>query len=282
MVYWPHPSEFSVIAVTRRPKRAALRSRQLSAGPRKPLHLDGRASPIEVAAADPALIVTRGARRMQFPLARLSRILVRGHVTWHGQALALCLVSRVPVVFLDAGAQPLGAALALQAQPGALDELLAEFVDRPHWRERFDNWLRSRRLRILRQWRLQRCAAGAPVDQAEWTEAVRAHVYVSSDAAWGPAAGDCYALALLALARAGARTQYRAFDGGILALGTELARLLQLRVSLHTGTLAQHLHEHGSLQARAFERCAADHEAFLDEMLHRLGRMLNDWIEPWP
>lgn len=280
--YWPHPSEFSVITPRRKRARAGVLRLPAIAGPRKPLHLDGRLYPIEVTAAGPALAVARGARRTQFPLARLSRILVCGRVRWEGEALALCLRHRIPVVFLDARAQPIGAALALQAQPGALDELLAEFVDRPHWRARFDNWLRSWRLRVLLEWRRQRAATGAPVTCAEWVEAVRAQVYVPDFAPRGPAAGASYALALVVLARAGVRTQYRAFDGGVLALGADLGRLLELRIALQLGTLAQNFDGQDGLKARGFEAGAAEHEAFLIELLERLRRRVGEWIEPWP
>lgn len=280
--YWPHPSEFSVITPRRKRPRAGELRPLPGAGPRKPLHLDGRTHPIEVTAAGPALAVTRGARRMQFPLARLSRILVCGRVHWQAEALSLCLRHQVAVVFLDGRAQPIGAALALQPRPGALDELLSEFVDRPHWRERYDNWLRSRRLRVLFEWRQRRAAAGAPLTRAEWDEAVRARVYVPESVASGPLPGAAYALALVVLARAGVRTRYRAFDGGELSLGVDLGRLLQLRAALQLGTLAQRLHGCDALKARAFEAGAAEHEAFAVELLERLRRRLAEWIEPWP
>jgi hypothetical protein len=280
--YWPHPSEFSVITPRRRTKRAAALPLPASAGPRKPLHLDGRAAPIEVSTVGTALAVTRGARRMQFPLARLSRVLVCGRVRWEGEALALCLRHRVPVVFLDPRAQPIGAAMPLQAQPGALDELLTAFVDRPHWRARYENWLRSQRLRVLLAWRRRRAAGGTPVTRAEWVEAVRAQVYVPEFASGSPAAGASYALVLVVLARAGVRTQYRAFDGGVLPLAVDLGRLLDLNVALTLGTLAPEFDRCGALKARGFEAAAAEHEAFLVELIERLRRRIGEWIEPWP
>jgi hypothetical protein len=219
---------------------------------------------------------------MQFPLARLSRILVCGRVRWDGEALALCLRHRIPVVFLDARAQPIGAAMPLQGQPGALDELLTEFVDRPHWHARYDNWLRSQRLRVLLAWRRRRAAAGTPLTTAEWVEAVRAQVYVPEFAGAGAAAGASYALALVVLARAGARTQYRAFDGCVLPLAADLGRLLDLRVTLGLGTLAQEFDDCGALKARGFEAGAAGHEAFLVELIERLRRRIGEWVEPWP
>lgn len=280
--YWPDPSEFSVIKARRRPAHAAAPRLPTNAGPRKPLHLDGRVQPIEVSTAGPALAVARGARRMQFPLARLSRILTCGRVRWDSEALALCLRQRVPVVFLDSRAQPIGAALALQAQPGALDELLADFVDRPHWRTRYDNWLRSQRLRVLLEWRRRRAAVGEALVRADWIEAVRANVYVPDLAVRGPVAGACHALALVVLARAGARSQYRAFDGGVLALGADLGRLLELHVAVQLGTLAQNFDGQDALRARGFEADAADHEAFVVTLLERLRRSVGEWIEPWP
>lgn len=280
--YWPHPSEFPVIVSRRKRSHAAPVRPAPAAGPRKPLHLDGRTHSIEVGAVGPALAVARGQHRMQFPLARLSRILVRGRVHWRGEAIALCLQHRVPLVFLDAQAQPLGAALALQPHPGVLEELLAEFVDRPHWRALYDNWLRSQRLRILMHWRRRRAAAATPVGDAEWSEAVRTHVYVPDSAQRDHAAGASYALAVAVLARAGVRTWYRAFDGGVLALGADLGQLLELRIALSVGTLARQFDGHDSLKARGFEAAAAEHEAFVVDLLERLRRRISEWIEPWP
>jgi hypothetical protein len=266
----------------RRPRGGAAARLTAAVGPRKPLHLDGRVHPIDVGAAGPALAVARGDRHMRFPLARLSRILVRGRVRWDGEALALCLRQRLPVVFLDSRAHPIGAALAMQAQPGALDELLADLVERPGWRICYENWLRSQRLRILLGWRRQRTALGRPLAGKEWKELVRAHVYVPELAGPSPAAGACYALALSVLARAGARSQYRAFDGGVLAPAADLGRLLDLRVHLQAGTMAQHFDGHDGLRARAFEADAAGHEVFLVALLGRLRKRVGDWVEPWP
>lgn len=281
-VYWPHPSEFETIKPRRRPKRAARPMAPAGSGPRKPLHLDGRIAPIQVSTAGPALAVVRGAHHLQFPLARLSRILVRGRVRWESDALTLCLRHCVPIVFLDGRAQPIGAALALQAQPGALDDLLAEFVDQPGWRERYDNWLRGQRLRVLLQWRRHRCAAGAPLTRGDWAEAVRQHVYVPQVARGGPAAGCSYALALVLVARAGARSQYRAWDGGVLPLAADLGTLLDLRIALQLGSLAEILDAYQPIKARGFEAAVAEHEAFLTGLLQRLRRTICEWVEPWP
>jgi len=253
-----------------------------SGGPRKPLHLDGREQPIEVRAAGPTLAVAVGARRMQFPLARLSRILVRGRVRWDSDALSLCLGQQIPVVFLDSRARPIGAALALLAQPSTVGELLADFVERPDWRACYENWLRNERFRVLFRWRRERAAVGAPLAGAEWREAVRAHVYVPDFYAPGSAAGECYALALEMLSRAGVHAQYRSFDGTVLPLAADLGRLLDLRVSLQVGTLGRHFDRHDQLTARAFQEHAEEHEAFLVMLLGRLRARLGNLVEPWP
>jgi hypothetical protein len=278
----PGSSAFGAAAPQRQTPAAAAVRLFDAAGPRKPLHLDGRAHPIEVGTAGPALAVARGAQRMQFPLARLSRVLVRGRVRWDGEALALCLRQRVPVVFLDSRAQPIGAALALQAQPGALDELLSDFVERPDWRICYENWLRSQRLTILLRWRRQRAALGQPLARTEWNDAVRTNVYVPQFAVPGPEAGAAYGLSLAVLARVGVRSQYRAFDGDVLALGADLGRLLDLFICTQAGTLSNHFDGHERLRARAFEARAAEHEAFVLTLLGRLRRRLGEWIEPWP
>ncbi len=276
--YWPSPSEFSVLE----PRRPRARPSVQPLGPRKPLLLDGRVRGIEVRVAGPALAIERGERRMTVPLARIARVIVRGRVQWDSAALALCLQQRVPIVFLDGHGHPAGAALPLVAQTGALDELLCAFVDRGDWRHRYDNWLRSQRLRVLLRWRRERARTGHPVDRAEWAEQVRAFVYLGEPGFAGARAGAAYALVLAVLLRAGVRTQYRAADGGVLALASDLAVMLERRLALACGTLALELQRCEPLVARVDASAAARHEAFVIELLQRLRSCVAELVEPWP
>jgi hypothetical protein len=277
--YWPSPDEV-VVTTRRHPHRVP--EEPPAGGPRKPLYLDGRVQPIAVRARGPALEVTRNAHRFGFPLARLARIIASGRVNWDGAALALCLASRIPVVFTDGRGRPSGAAMPLVGRTSALDDLLIESLDGLHWRARYDNWLRAQRLRVLRRWRRRRAVDGRPIGEGEWNDAVRAFVYRDDPELGGACAGGCYALVLAMLLRAGVRTQYRACDGGVLALAADLSRIVDAGTALDLGTLAHAFATERHLATRAAEARAVEVENLVAGLLGRLRRNLAEWMEPWP
>ncbi len=267
------------------PPAAADRDRPsaaFTAGPCKPLHLDGRRQAIEVRLLGPALAIARGAQRLSLPLSRLSRVFACGRVHWDAAAIAACLQQRIPIVFLDGRAQPLGSALPLAGRTSRLGELLDEWVDRPQWRAQYDNWLRAQRFRVLRRWQQRRSAAGRPVAPGDWQEAVRSFAYLDEPQFVSPHASGCYARVLALLLRAGVRTQYRGSDGGVLALAADLAVLADRSVALGLGGFAAALEGEAALTARAGEGAAEEIEALLVDLLERLRRRAAEWIEPWP
>lgn len=277
--HWPRPAD---IAETRRRKAPKAPAAAPGAGPRKALYLDGRGEAIEVRLLGPALGISRGARRLSLPLERVARIIVCGRVDWDGRALAACLQHGLPVIFLDGRARPVGAAAPLTGRSSSLDELLADWVQRRHWREGFDNWLRAQRFRMLRHWARDRAARGKPVAAGDWREAVRSYVYLDGRELTGPNPGGCYAVVVSMLLRAGVRLQYRANDGGALALANELARLADCRLALGMGSLATLLVADEPTATRAVESGADDLGDYIADLLARLRRNLADRIEPCP
>lgn len=249
---------------------------------RKPLYLDGRLHTIEVRLRGPALAILRGPQRLELPLARLARVFVRGTVRLDAAAIAACLRERIPIVFLDGRAQPIGSAMPLEGRTSSLGELLAEWVDRPDWRAQYDNWLRAQRFRVLSRWRRRRADSGRPIDPSEWREAVRSFAYRDQPDFASPHASGCYARALGLLLRAGVRTHYRGCDGAVLPLAADLARLADRSVALEMGAIAAALEGEAALKARAAEGAAAEVDALLLDLLARLRRRAAEWIEPWP
>jgi hypothetical protein len=278
LTYWPQPADFA------RQRRAApaQRPRAADAGPRKALYLDGREQAIDVRALGPALAITRGARRVSLPLARLARIVVCGRVHWESAALAACLQHGLPIVFLDGRARPVGAAAPLTGRSSSLDELLAAWVDRRHWREGWDNWLRAQRYRLLRHWARRRAEGGRPLAPGEWKEAVRSFVYLAETEFAGANPGGCYALVVSLLLRAGVRFAYRGADGGVLPLAAALSQLVDRRAALDLGSLAAALPANDATATRAAETNNADLEQYVVDLLARLRRGLADRIEPCP
>jgi hypothetical protein len=277
LTYWPQTAD----GASRRSSRAPA-AQPPDGGPRKALYLDGRTQPIDVRLLGPALAIARGAQRFSLPLARLARVVVCGKVHWDSAALAACLQQGLPIVFLDGRARPLGAAAPLTGRSSTLDELLNAWVERRHWREGYENWLRAQRYRLLRQWARNRAECGRPIDSGDWKEAVRAFVYNDAAAFAGPNPGGCYALVVALLLRAAVRLQYRAADGGVLTLAADLACIADHRAALELGSLAPAIAGGEAMTARAAETNAPDLEHYVVELLARLRRNLADRIEPWP
>lgn len=249
---------------------------------RKPLYLDGRTTEIRIRALGPALGIDSGARRFSLPVARLSRIVVRGRVTWDSGAIGLCLCHRVPIVFSDGRGRPIGSAAPLSGRTSTLHELLVDWLDCPDWRSSYENWRRSQRLDVLRCWRAERERRGHPIDVRAWQEAVRSFVYLGQSSFASPEPSACCALVVALILRAGLRLQYRALDGGSLALADDLAQLVDRKIALEGGSMAMAFGGCSVLAARAIEGASADLEKFVENLLSRLRRHVAESIEPWP
>lgn len=267
----------SIVGRPRRPGHGAAAPEP--AGPRT-LHLDGRASAIRVTVSGPALAFDRLGRRATLPLDRIARVTVLGQVDWSGDALRICLANGVPIVFLSAADRPLGAAMPLVRAPSRLGELIASFVETARWHERYENWARGQRMRVLHEWREASGADGGAIDPARWSEAVRRFVYLRDDTLFADHGGRCLALALTMLRAAGISGWYRGWDGTSLDLGADLAGLLAARIGCRQGNLAHAVESVRPAAGLAFE--AGEHEDFLAAVLARLAKRLGDTIEPWP
>jgi hypothetical protein len=76
------------------------------------LYLDAVSVPVRVHLDGPALRVAReGAADDRFPLRRLSRVLVRGPVSFEGESLVACLAAGVGLAFVDGAGARLGTCL---------------------------------------------------------------------------------------------------------------------------------------------------------------------------
>jgi len=94
-----------------------------------PVHLDAIESPLLVALDGPSLLVRRaGEADLRLPLRRVSRISVRGPVTFAAEALPACLEAGVPITFLDGWGRALGQLLPLHRRHQDLAALVDEAV----------------------------------------------------------------------------------------------------------------------------------------------------------
>ena len=151
-----------------------------------PLYLDGSDSPIRIRRDGPSLRLLRaGTADARYPLRRLTRLVVRGAVSWDGDALAACLGHGVPVSLLDGGGRTLGACLPATARAADTAALVDEADGAGVLHGTLANWLRAaERRRILAM--VQRLGL-APADLRPAT--VRRALVAALDAA-GPLPGQ--------------------------------------------------------------------------------------------
>lgn len=116
----------------------------------KALYLDAEQH-LSVELDGPSLVVhTPSSAARRFPFNRLSRVVVCGPVELATSALLECLRRGIAVTFLTAEGTPAGSALPAQLRQSRFEDRLEEFLERPNWRESYDNWRRaSERREIL-------------------------------------------------------------------------------------------------------------------------------------
>jgi hypothetical protein len=116
----------------------------------KPLYLDAE-QPLRVELDGPSLVVATEAQApRRFPFSRLSRVVVCGPVELPTPALIECLRRGIPVTFLTNDGALAGSALPAQTRTSGLDERLEEFLERPDWHSRYQDWrMAAERRQIL-------------------------------------------------------------------------------------------------------------------------------------
>lgn len=116
---------------------------------RRPLYLLA-SQPMQVNYHHPALSVTMAECADAFyPLPRIDRVISRGAVDWHGDALTGCLAHQVPVLFVTLDGQLQGVLTPHRHPPDALSLHLASAMLAPEWPDRYDNWHRSQERRLI-------------------------------------------------------------------------------------------------------------------------------------
>lgn len=178
-----------------------------------------------------------GRTEVRYPLYRVSRVIANPNVEWSADALRACLEAGIPVVVVSENGSPLGSVFPVHPRASRLTEDIDELLDRPDWREIYTLWLRAARMRILREWRTGREAAGNPPAPGEFKDLVRKYVYAAADAvpfeeATGIWRGAICALAATALSREGLQASYWGAGGAPLLLLHDLTRLLELDLRL--------------------------------------------------
>lgn len=237
---------------------------------------------------DGAALRVRAAGRpeVRYPLYRVSRVIASHNVEWSATALRTCLVAGIPVIFLDEEGSPLGSILPAHPRASRLAEDIEELLDRPDWIEIYALWLRSMRMRILREWWARRRAEGNPPAPGEFGERVRKYVYAAEEGtvfegAAGIWRGAICGLVASALSRQGLQAAFWGAGGTPLRLLQDLARLLELRLRteidfrMEAGLVgeATALHVFHAVSEKLENQCCS----ILASLARRIRQVLAEW-----
>ncbi|MDA8192309.1 MAG: hypothetical protein M0Z68_12775 [Gammaproteobacteria bacterium] len=219
----------------------------------------------------------------RFPLSRLSRVVARGVLQWRQAALVALIRADIPLVVL-AKDEPLAVLSPMPRLPHPCGTRLEEIVCQPGWEVRYQNWLRSARMRVLTAWSQAQESAATPVSEETFRALVRACVYQHPETAFssGLVRGALAAIASRCLSRAGLQLSYWGFGGSLLDLAADLTGLLDIALSLECGAwMAQ---AHGNDEALlSLVYPAIDEVAKLaPQLLGHFGRWVQETADSWP
>lgn len=283
----------SVVAATQPRAFGTLQQRALPVEPlrdmqtcRRPLYLCARVK-ARVDVDGPALRVrSTGRAEARYPLYRVSRVIASNRVDWSAAALEACLQSGIPIVIVAGSGAPIGSVQPARVSASRLSEDVDELLDRPDWREIYDNWLRATRMRVLGEWRTEREAAGDPLVPGEFREMVRRLVYGRADAILFEEATGLWRAALCALAatglrRAGLQPVHWGAGGTALHLLDDVARVLELKLRLEVrGAMEQALNGE-ALALRVFHSISDKLDEQCGRILLSLARRVKQVLAEW-
>lgn len=253
---------------------------------RRPLYLCARHK-ARVDVDGPALRVrSAGRAEARYPLYRVSRVIASNRVDWSAAALEACMQTGIPVVIVAASGTPLGWVQPAQLAASRLGEDIDELLDRPDWREIYDNWLRAARMRVLRDWQRETEAAGKSFAPGELAEMVRKFVYGHTDAIWFEEETGLWRTAVLTLAaaslrRAGVQPVLWGAGGTALSLLDDVARLLELRLRLEVRERMEQALNGEALALRVFHSMSDKLESLCGRILLSLGRRVKQVLAEW-
>ncbi len=250
--------------------------------PRLPLYLVSP-SPCVIHASDGALLLrNRNLAARRFPLAAVSRIVSSVAHAWHGAALALCLSSNIPVVFLDGSRGPAGWLLPRDHTAVHLRQLIEEALCLPSWSNIYSNWLRAERNRVVSSWP-SRSAEEVPLHQIQaWR---KRFVYQQADdpsasipPLWGAAVDS---LVLRILTDAGLPAIFHACDGDSLQLARDCAALACLHLFPDAANPLGAGAPDNAFLLRCFEARTETLRGRLITALLRLHRLFSQGLSQW-
>lgn len=225
-----------------------------------------------VSCTDEALVVTNArAQVMRYPIARVARVVSSAvAVDWSGPALALCMRAGIGITWLDSRGQAIGSVYAQKRNTASLATVLELWSERADGPERYQNWLRARRMATVMHWSETQ---GSSVTPQQWEATKRSYVYGSQFTVHLPAAlrDLCLAYVAAQLNSHGLTPQLWGPRLETMNLDEDLCQLLWAEMNLGTGRLANGVADDATV-TELFERWSARNAASLTLHLVHLHR----------
>lgn len=244
---------------------------------RLPLYLVG-GSVAEINADGPALAVAReGCAIARYPVGRLLHVVTRDDHAWSRGALQLCLVHRLPLLFVDGEGRLLGALRPRVPRPEAAGEAIARLAWETGESWRLENWVHAERLNALS--RVDNAGEGRALHRLARAEGP---LPPPPDTAERQVSVAMRAMVETRLQEAGVPAHYPVRGGGWWDLAGELEDILRLRWLAEAGRLARHARMSKGDRLAWLHRRANRYERAAASALDRLQRLAREADTPWP
>jgi hypothetical protein len=210
------------------------------------------------------------AQTLRYPLARVARVVSSTVVDWSGAALALCLQHGIGISWITARGEALGTCYPHQRTHPQFASALELWLETPDGPERYQLWLRARRMDVLMRWAQLQPETISP---ATWEATKRDWVYARRFRVHLPHAlrGNLLAYIGAQLAAHGAPPLLWDAQTDAVDLDTDLCELMWAEMNLCTGDLADAVATDKEVIA-LFERWIARNGAALVLHLNSLYR----------
>jgi hypothetical protein len=222
----------------------------------------------------------------RYPLERVSRVIANACVDWSAAALRACMERGIPIVIAGGHGAPLGTVQPARVSASQLSADLEELLDRPDWREIYNNWLRATRMRtVSRRW-AEREGEEQALSSDEFREAVRRFVYnvdhaVIFDEQTGIWRSALLALAATTLHRAGLQTMYWGAGPSVLRLLEDMTGLLELALRLEISGVMERSIADEAVALRVLHAMTPELEAQCGWALASLARRVKQVLSEW-
>jgi hypothetical protein len=192
----------------------------------------------------------------------------------------------MPIVFLDKAGIPTGYLQPAQGKPSRLNGVIEEMLDRADWSVHYSHWLRAQRMELLQNWRRERTLSGQNIEDDDFNELIRQHVYrieteAQSNPVQTPQAAALTAHFLQALHQAGLQPRYWGEHGEALELAFDITRLLSLALYLEMYGMGAAIHGDNAVLLRILHSFGARLNGFVPHILGSLHRRFKSQLEEW-